>query len=665
MNQESPTNSEKVEYDILESKSCEYKTDCNSSVKGRLKHKIQFWRDTLKVNSFIDSVIVEGYKIPFLDEPSSIFCKNNASALKHPEFVKRAISDLLSKNCIEEVKSPPYCVNPLTVSVNSSGKERLILDLRHVNQNVMKFKVKFENHTHALNYCQVGNFMFKFDLKSGYHHVDIHRDYQKFLGFSWYDGEKVRFYVFTVLPFGLSSAPFLFTKLLRPMVKYWRGLGYSIVVYLDDGWGTDSPDYCHVICKNVRRDLALAGFLANEEKSIWVPCFELEWLGYCWNLRKGSIEIPERKFVGLKSLLYEVLNGKTLCSARVLAKVVGNIISMAFSLGNICHIMTRNLHVPIVHRRSWDSVLHLDAVCRSELQFWLNHLNCLPFRSITPLSRLPERILFVDASDFAGAGVLLSSSNQISHVMFQGYECVQSSTFRELRALQHALSSFRKILSGKFVKVYTDNQNVVRICSTGSSKVDLQIIARAIFQFCVNNDIIMEVAWVPRDINLEADLYSKCYDSDDWAVSDVVFHFLDKKWGPHVFDRFADSQNSKLLQFNSRFWCPGTSGVDAFAFDWSQVNNWLVPPVHLIPRTLSHLLACKAKGTLIVPRWESSVFWPILINSLNCQFKSFVVDYLEYKRPKQFFVPGSDKTGVFAVSPFNGNVLVLRIDMSV
>jgi hypothetical protein len=73
----------------------------------------------------------------------------------------------------------------LTVSVNSSGKERLILDLRHVNKFIHKFKVKCEDFNEALEICQPGNFMFKFDLRSGYYHGNIHEDFQKFLGFSW------------------------------------------------------------------------------------------------------------------------------------------------------------------------------------------------------------------------------------------------------------------------------------------------------------------------------------------------------------------------------------------------------------------------------------------------------------------------------------------------
>ena len=60
-------------------------------IKNRLKKHIRFLGDELLVNVFIDSVITEGYKIPFDSEPSSVFCKNNASDLKYPNFFIRQL----------------------------------------------------------------------------------------------------------------------------------------------------------------------------------------------------------------------------------------------------------------------------------------------------------------------------------------------------------------------------------------------------------------------------------------------------------------------------------------------------------------------------------------------------------------------------------------------
>ena len=61
--------------------------------------------------------------------------------------------------------------------------------------------------------------MFSFDLKSGYHHIDIAEKHQTFLGFSWPAPDSIEkiFYVFTVLLCGLSSAPYVFTKVLKPL----------------------------------------------------------------------------------------------------------------------------------------------------------------------------------------------------------------------------------------------------------------------------------------------------------------------------------------------------------------------------------------------------------------------------------------------------------------
>jgi len=44
-----------------------------------------------------------------------------------------------------------------------------------------------------------------------------------------------QFYVFAVLSFKLSTACYVFTKLLRPLVRYWRGRGLKAIIYLDDG----------------------------------------------------------------------------------------------------------------------------------------------------------------------------------------------------------------------------------------------------------------------------------------------------------------------------------------------------------------------------------------------------------------------------------------------
>ena len=86
---------------------------------------------------------------------------------------------------IEELACKPNIINPLSVSTRSSGKQRLILDLRHVIQFIYKQKFKCEDLSVATQLFNRNYYLFKLDLKSGYHHVEIFPDHRKFLAFAW------------------------------------------------------------------------------------------------------------------------------------------------------------------------------------------------------------------------------------------------------------------------------------------------------------------------------------------------------------------------------------------------------------------------------------------------------------------------------------------------
>ena len=138
---------------------------------------------------------------------------------------------MLEGGYVDRVAEQPHACSPISVVCSGSGKKRLVVNLRHVNLFLLKQSCKHEDMRFAMLLFNPGEWMFSFDLKSGYHHVDIVPHQQKYLGFEW--GGK--YFVFTVLPFGLSTAPYVFTKLLRPLVRLWQGKGQRAILYLDDG----------------------------------------------------------------------------------------------------------------------------------------------------------------------------------------------------------------------------------------------------------------------------------------------------------------------------------------------------------------------------------------------------------------------------------------------
>ena len=162
-------------------------------LKGRLKTKLDYWH-TIGANNFVIDTIKFGYRIPFISTPCRALFHNNKSALENASFVESAISELVGNHSVIEVPFVPHVVNPLSVSIQSSGKKRLILDLRHVNQSIWKQKFKCEDWRVLLSYVSKGDFLFSFDLKSGYHHFDIFPDHQTFLGFSWVFSGTVKYF---------------------------------------------------------------------------------------------------------------------------------------------------------------------------------------------------------------------------------------------------------------------------------------------------------------------------------------------------------------------------------------------------------------------------------------------------------------------------------------
>ena len=97
----------------------------------------------------------------------------------------------------------------------------------------------------------------------------------------------------------------------------------------------------------------------------------------------------------------------------------------------------------------------------------------------------------------------------VSHQNWSIAETMQSSTWRELKAVCFALEAFASRLSCSKVVWYSDNQNVTSILLNGSRKADLQLLALRAFHICLQFRISLDPKWIPRDLNSRADLISR------------------------------------------------------------------------------------------------------------------------------------------------------------
>jgi len=137
-----------------------------------------------------------------------------------------------------------------------------------------------------------GDWMCSVDLKDAYLLVAIAKQHRKYLRFVW---EGIT-YEFTCLPFGLCSAPRIFTKLLWPVMAHLRFLGLRTVIYLDDILiMTEGREVLQQQVQQMITLLEQLGFTVNRMKSVLEPSHFSMYLGLMVDATLMELLLPEEK----------------------------------------------------------------------------------------------------------------------------------------------------------------------------------------------------------------------------------------------------------------------------------------------------------------------------------------------------------------------------------
>lgn len=373
-------------------------------------------------------------------------------------------------------------------------------------------------------------------------------------------------------------------------------------------------------------------------------------------MEQGVLKITEKRLNKLKRALSDLLQqyekGMKYFKVRSLACIVGQIISTQAVSGDLARLRSRFMYDCILTRECWNSsvVFSLEAV--NECRFWLDNIEKIneigsQLCQLT-YNEVQDFHVFCDASETGFGGHLTTGSEDEPIEIYGSWsstERVKSSTWRELESVKRVLRNLVIKLHGATIRVYTDNKNVPHIMKVGSKKKELHRSVMSVHKICQDNKIKLNLVWIPREHNDKADSLSRKSDCDDWEIDDWIFTYLNKLWGPYTFDRFAQDYNAKCNKFNSKFWCTGTSGINAFSVSWDGENNWLVPPPRLVPHTINKMIQDKGSHTLIVPEWTSAAYWPMLVDQEG-RFKSFIRDY-RFFQGESLTKRGRGQNGIF------------------
>ena len=92
---------------------------------------------------------------------------------------------------------------------------------------------------------------------------------------------------------------------------------------------------------------------------------------------------------------------------------------------------------------------------------------------------------------------------------------MESSTWRELLAIEYALKSFAPLLQNTSTHLKTDHFATSVITKKDSSKTSLQEFSENINEICIENPIKFEISWIPSINSAADDAISKLIDYDD------------------------------------------------------------------------------------------------------------------------------------------------------
>ena len=495
-----------------------------------------------------------------------------------------------------------------------SGGNRMIIDLSKLNHHVNKVSFRMEDREVIKSLINKNDFFVSIDLKDAFHSISLHNDSKRLTTFE-FEGKR---YAFNVLPFGLTSSPRIYTKILKPVIAFLRSSGIKITHYLDDILiCADSYEKCSSHLNKTLSLLVSLGFIINKNKSVLIPSQEITHLGYLWNSNSMSIKLPSEKLIAIRHLVKKCSSGPQ--PIRTHASLLGRLVSCSNGY-KFAPLHYRCFQLDFLQalkfNDSWDSLWSLNYSSISELSWW----KTVSLEELTPVSLVdpnPVLTLFCDSS-LLGWGASLSSGEIISG-KWGLVDSKEHINYLELKAIHLSLIHFRSIFRGKCISIRSDNTTAVFYLNKmgGTHSPKLCKLAISIWKFIHSNSISFIASHISGIENNAADYLSRISHNHEYALSPAVFASLTEVIPFSLnIDIFATKYNKKLPNYCSLFNDPSASFIDAFSFCWPS-NIYIFPPIPMIHKTVSKIHRDEVESCiLITPAWHCLSILPILKNLL-------------------------------------------------
>ena len=491
--------------------------------------KLDVWREVLTCHpdqtfaAYILRGIEEGFRIGFNPQLTHLESArgNMASAVEQESVVDKYLHEELAANRIIQVQEAhaqlmhysPFGVIPKR---NRPNKWRLIVDLsspsgHSVNDGISKelaslTYVSVDDIVVEVGHRGRGTLLAKMDIKQAYRNIPVHPDDRPLLAMQW-QGRK---FVDATLPFGLRSAPLIFTAVADALQWVMGRDGTQWVAhYIDDfiTMGAPETDECasnfavmHAACERL-------GLPAEPDKDEG-PATTISFLGIELDTVALECRLPTEKLARLREELVQWREKKS-CKKRELLSLIG-ILSHACKVVRSGRSFLRRLIDLSTIPKHLEHYVRLNHDARSDIEWWIqystiwNGISMMHF----PDQSNPSFSLTSDASGNWGCGAF--SGSQWFMLPWTKETEPYHITAKELVPIVIAGAVWGRQWRGTTVLAHCDNMAVVHIVNQGSSRNrDAMHLARCLAFITAKFEFHLTAAHIKGANNVKADALSR------------------------------------------------------------------------------------------------------------------------------------------------------------
>ena len=524
-------------------------------VGSRLGACLPAWRK-IQADTWTLDLITRGLSLSFHTPPPLSNAPLIYSQYGDPEkqgILEGLVLEMIEKKVVEPVlqTSSPGFYNRLFLVPKRGGSWRPVIDLSALNRALIIPSFRMETSEQIMSAVRPGEWLTSLDLTDAYFHVPIFPTHRKFLRFV----VKGQVYQFIALPFGLSTAPYAFSRLVRSVAAFAHTHRVLVHQYLDD-WllRAHTHSMSNEITAWLLSWLIALGFKVNFKKSDMNPEQQKIFLGIVFDLVRYQARPSQDSIQRCLGVLQMFLT-KPLQPALYWQRLIGHLVSLT-KIVPLGATMLRPIQRSLSSQWSPVSMTPYHKVAASEeassaLQWWSEEQNLLLGMSLRPFQHQVQ--MFTDAST-QGWGACLNS------LSVQGTWGVSESrhiNILEMTAVLRACQSFIAHIRDRDLLVLSDNTTVVAYINHqgGSRSNPTSRVAEFLHFFLFNHKVRGRSRHIAGILNTVADQLSRgtSQSSTEWSLHPEIAQMVWDRYHRPLVDLFATHLNNKLDVFVSPF----------------------------------------------------------------------------------------------------------------